>query len=107
MLNKENHYIDSPDWIKNKKVTINPVNKKDNKCFQYAVTVMLNHEEIKKDPNKYNWEGIHYPSEKDDWKKFEENNLKVAFNVLYAKREKLYPAYVSKQLKLSKIKFFF
>ena len=26
--------IDSPDWIKNKKATINPINKKDNKCFQ-------------------------------------------------------------------------
>ena len=38
-------YIDSPDWIKNKKSTINPVNKKD-KCFQYPVTVVLNHGEI-------------------------------------------------------------
>ena len=26
-------YIDSPDWIKNKKATINPINKKDKKCF--------------------------------------------------------------------------
>ena len=25
-------YIDSPDWIKNKKATINPINKKD-RCF--------------------------------------------------------------------------
>ena len=41
-------YIDSPDWIKNKKATINPTNKKYNKCFQYAVTVALNHEEIGK-----------------------------------------------------------
>ena len=32
-------YIDSPDWIKNKKATINPINKKDNECFQYAVIV--------------------------------------------------------------------
>ena len=42
-------YIDSPDWIKTKKVTINPINKKDNKCFQYAETVALNHEEIEGD----------------------------------------------------------
>ena len=42
-------YIDSPDLIINRKETINPVNKKDNKCFQYAVTVALNHEEIQKD----------------------------------------------------------
>ena len=31
-------YMDSSDWIKNKKATINPINKKDNKYFQYAVT---------------------------------------------------------------------
>ena len=37
------------------------------------LTVVLNHEEIKKDPQKikpfiykYNWEGIGFPSEKDD-----------------------------------------
>ena len=42
-------YVDSPDWIKNKKKTMNPISKKDNKCFQYAVTVALNYKEIKKD----------------------------------------------------------
>ena len=41
-------FIDSPDWIKNK-TAINPINKKDDKCFQYTVTVALNLEEIKKD----------------------------------------------------------
>ena len=45
-------YIDSPDWIKSKKATINPINKKDNKCFHYAVTVALNYEETKKDPQR-------------------------------------------------------
>ena len=65
-------YIDSPDWI-------NPINKKDNKCFQHAVTVALNHQEITKDPqritkinsflNKYNWEGINFQLEKEDMKK--------------------------------------
>ena len=69
--------IDSPEWIKN--ATINSINKKDNKCFKYTVTIVLNHEEIKEDPqriteikhfiNKYNWEGIKFPSEKHDWKK--------------------------------------
>ena len=91
-------YIDFPDWIKNKKATISRFNKKDNKCFQYAVTVALNYEEIKKDPqrttkikpfiNKCNWEGINFPSEKDDWNIFEKNNATIAFNVLYAKKEK-------------------
>ena len=50
---------------------INPINKKDNKCFQYAITVALNYDEIKKDLqrittikpfiNKYNWKGINFP----------------------------------------------
>ena len=40
----------SSNWIKNKKATINRINNKDNKCFQYAVRATLNHEEIKKDP---------------------------------------------------------
>ena len=58
-------YKDFPDWIKNKKAAINPVNKKHNKCVQYTVTVAINREEIIKDPqritkikpfiNKYNW----------------------------------------------------
>ena len=61
---------------------------------------MLNYEKIKRDPqritkvkpflNKCNWEGINYLSEKDDWKKFEENNVTMAVNVLYAKKEKKY-----------------
>ena len=49
-LNRRGSYIDSPDWIKNKKITINHTNNKDNECFQYAVTVMLIYEKIKKDP---------------------------------------------------------
>ena len=27
-------YIDSPDWIKNKKAAINPINKKDTNVFK-------------------------------------------------------------------------
>ena len=35
---------------------------------------------------------MNYPSEKDDWKKSEKNNLTIAFNVLRTKKEKIYPA---------------
>ena len=42
-LNRGRSYTDPPDWTKNKKITINLINKKD-KCFQYAVIVTLNHE---------------------------------------------------------------
>ena len=66
-------------WLdKTKKARINPIDKKDNKCFQYNVTVALNHEEfkeyqqrlIKTKPfiNKYNREGKSFPWEKDDRK---------------------------------------
>ena len=41
-------------------------------------------------------EGINFPSEKDDWEKIEKNNVIIALNVLHAKKEKIYPTYVSK-----------
>ena len=51
---------------------------------------------IKPFTNKYNWEGINVPSEKDSWKKIDKNNQTIALNVLYAKKEKIYSARVSK-----------
>ena len=73
-LNWRGSHIDS----KNKKRTINPINKKDNKCFQYPVIVTLNHEKVREEPqeitkiklfiNKCNSEGINFLSEKADWK---------------------------------------
>ena len=36
-INRGGSYIDSPQWLKNKKSTINPINN-HYKCFQYAVT---------------------------------------------------------------------
>ena len=50
-LNRGGSYVDSPTWIKHKKTIINPQNK-DNECFKYSTTVGLNHEEIKKDPQR-------------------------------------------------------
>ena len=42
-LNRGGSYIDSTEWLKNKKATINPKNN-DDKCFQFANTEALNHE---------------------------------------------------------------
>ena len=94
-------YIGSPDSIKSKKETIISINKKYIKCFQYAVTIALNHEEIKKHPqritkitpfiNKYKPEGINFPSENNDWKKLEKNNVTITLSFLYAKKEKNVP----------------
>ena len=85
-------YIDSPDWIKKKKATINPKNT-DDKCFQYAATVALNYGEIESHPervsnikpfiSKYNWKGINYPPKIDYWKTFEKNNPTIVPNTLY------------------------
>ena len=50
--NRDGSYRDSPDWMKSKKATMNPVNKKDNTCFQYTVTVVLNYEKIRKDQQR-------------------------------------------------------
>ena len=64
------------------KATISLINKKDNKCFQYSVIVVLIHRKtgknsetrtkIKSFKNIYNWEWMNYPSEGDNLKKFQE-----------------------------------
>ena len=84
--------IDSRDWIKKKKASINPKNK-DNLCFQYEVTVALNYEKMKWNPekfsnikpfiNRYKWKMINYPSKIDDLKTFEKNNTTIALTILY------------------------
>ena len=40
-------YIMSPDWIVNKKATINPKNERDNQCFQWSIISGLNYHKIK------------------------------------------------------------
>ena len=45
-------YTAPPYWIKNKKATINPIIKKENKCVQYTVTVALSYEKILKKIHK-------------------------------------------------------
>ena len=44
-LNRGGSYIDSPKWLKNKNATKNQ--KNNDKCFQYAIAVALNHGQIK------------------------------------------------------------
>ena len=50
-LSRGGSYIDSPKCLKNKKSTVNPKTNGD-KYFQYALTVALNYEKIKKDPQR-------------------------------------------------------
>ena len=77
----------------NKKAKIKPIDDYYDKCFQYNVTLALNHEEIGKKSernskiklfiNKYNMKGINYHLGKDVWRRFEKNNLTIVVNVIY------------------------
>ena len=108
-------YIDSPDW--KKKATMISINKNDNKLFQYAVTVMSNHEEIKKRfpkndkikpfMNEYNQRGINVAPEKGDWKKIENNIRTIALNVMCAKNKKYIPLMFQNITQIVKNKLFF
>ena len=107
-LKRGKSYIKSPEWIKNKRATINSKNNDDN-CFQFATTVALNHQNIenhlerisniKPFINQYNWKDMdikaHQKDRKEfkqedlknlkaiDWKKFEQNNKTIALNILF------------------------
>ena len=105
-LNRGRSYIDSPKWLKDKKSTINPKNN-DDKCFQYAITLTLNLDNIDNHPERvfkikmfidqYNWKDIDFPPTSKDWKKFELNN-EVALNISYIPHNtrKIQVAYKSK-----------
>ena len=47
-IRRAESYIKSRDWLVNKGATINPRNENDNKSFQYAITIVLNYNKIKK-----------------------------------------------------------
>ena len=101
-------HINSPEWLENKKATINPKNKNDNKCLQYAILAALNYQQIKSNPertskikgfiNKYDWKDINFPSNKEDWHNFEKNNKSIALNILYVSynTKQIRPAYILK-----------
>ena len=90
-LNRGESYIDPPKWLKDKKPTISLKND-DDKCFQYAVTLALNLDNIDNHPERiskikpfidqYNWKDIDFPTTSKDWEKLELNN-EVALNILY------------------------
>ena len=50
-LKRGKSFIKSPEWLINKKATINPKNK-DNTCFPYSTTVPLNHQNIENHPER-------------------------------------------------------
>ena len=106
-LNRGNSYINSPEWIKNKKVT-NPKNTEDNNCFQYAIIAALNYQNINHNPerisklrqflNNYNWDNICFPAGHKDYSAFEKNNSDIAISILYVPHntKQIRQAYISK-----------
>ena len=107
-LNRGGSYMDSPEWLKNKKVIINPKNN-DDEFFQYALTVALNYQNIKDNPERltkikpftddqYNWKEINFRPHKKECKKFESNNKSIALNILYVlyNTEEIRHVYMSK-----------
>ena len=91
-LKRGGSYVDSPQWLKNKKLTLNSKNN-DDSCFQYALTVASNYHSIKKDPQRiskikpfidqYNWKETDSPSHSKNWKNFEKYNKTIALNISF------------------------
>ena len=84
----------SSEWSRCKK---EPITNGDN-SFQNVLNDALDYQRIKKGPqkisklkpyiNQYNWRGIKFPSNKEDWKNFEQNNKEIALNILFVPHKK-------------------
>ena len=82
--------------IKSKNGIINSKNE-DDKCIIYAIIASLNPHKIDSHPerisklkhyiNDYNWHGLGFPVQASDWRKFEENNISIAFNILFVPKD--------------------
>ena len=45
-------YIETPEWLQNKKATINPKNINDDNCFQYSIPLTLDQKDIGRNPQR-------------------------------------------------------
>ena len=86
-IRRAESYIKSRGWLVNKGATINPRNENDNKSFQYAITIVLNYNKIKKkylkEIEKIKRSNIDFSSYQNNWENFEQNNTLIALNVLF------------------------
>ena len=108
---KGSSYIDLPKELKNKKAIINMKNE-DNKCFLWCVLRALNpkddnperiDKDLKSKEHTLNMEGIAYPVEFKDIKRFEKQNPDISISVLgYGKDDKVYPLQISKYTKVKR-----
>ena len=109
---KASSYIDLPKELKNKNAIINMKNE-DNKCFLWCVLRALNpskdkhpsriDKDLKSKEDTLNMEGIAYPVDFKDIKRFEKQNPDISISVLgYSKDERIYPLRISKYTKVKK-----
>ena len=109
---KASSYIKLPEYLKNKKAIVNMKNK-DDKCFLWCVLRALNpskdkhpskiDKNLKSKENTLNMEGITYPVELKNIKRFEKQNLDISLSVLgYSKNERIYPLRISEYTKAKK-----
>ena len=79
--------IMSPDWIANKKATINLKNEKDNACFKWSIIAGLNYNKIRekelKKLLKFRRVDTDFSSYQRDWEEFERENTSIALNILF------------------------
>ena len=109
---KGSSYIDLPKELKNKNAIINMKNEDNNKCFLWCVLRALNpkdknaeriDKDLKSKENTLNMEGIDYPVNLKDIKRFEKQNLDISISVLgYSKDERIYPLRISEFTKKKK-----
>ena len=91
-LNRGGSYIKSPEWLENKKATINPKNKNDDECLRWSIISALNYNDIMKKEfenifKKIKHEGKDFSLYKRDWENFEQNNESIALNVLFSSKD--------------------
>ena len=94
----------SSEWLKSKKESI----ANEGNFFQNSLKDSLDYQTIKTHPERisklkpyiyqYNWKDIKFPTDKEDWKKFEQNNKEISLNVLFLPQNKqeIEPEYKSK-----------
>jgi hypothetical protein len=94
-------YIETPKWISVKKATVN-IKNEDQKCFKYCMLYHKHKNEIKWNPERlyhyknwenskeFNFDGIKFPVEVNDLKKFcKQNN--VSINVYVVNSNEIIP----------------
>ena len=91
-LNRGGSYIKSPEWLENKKATINPKNKNDDECLWWSTISALNYNEIMKKEfenifKKIKHENKDFSSHKRDWENFGKNNESIALNVAFSSKD--------------------